>query len=217
MTSRVTWLVGGAAAALSIAAAASLPVQQPQQPPPRQESISTSTGPVNESVIASWQSHGAEDGPIALPPSAPLVIPVEPSSKRGRITQPAPADVERPSLLDQDWMLDLLVLWRWPGRAPDITQSGGGNVGAGPVVHRFVVAGGRELRVAFDSRAGTVAVQGAAPRPLGGANVLMLRVDQQDVRVEGMATVDPRYAHLGDPVEAAIARSTDVAAFVGVR
>ena len=51
--------------------------------------------------MASWQAHGAGDGLIAPMPSVPLVIPAE------------------PSVLDQDWMLDLLVLWRWRGQAPE--------------------------------------------------------------------------------------------------
>lgn len=216
MVTRLTWLIGGGAVVFSIATAASLPVQQPQ-PPPRQQSFSSSAGPVTESVLGSWQAHGAEDGPIAPRPSVPLVIPAEPSSKGGRITERAP-DMDRSSL-DQDWMLDLLVLWRWPGRAPDIMQSGGGGDAgsAGPFLHQIVVDGGRELRVVFDPRTGSVAVQGAAPLPLDGANVLMLDVDAQTVRVEGMATVEPRYAHLADPVEAAIARSVEVAAFIGSR
>ena len=79
------------------------------------------------------------------------------------------------------------------------------------------MAGGRELRVVFNPRAGSVAVQDAAPLPLDGADVLMLDVDAQTVRVEGMATVEPRFARLADPVDAAIARSAEVAAFVGVR
>jgi hypothetical protein len=214
----MTSLIGGAAVVLSIAAAASLPVQQPQEPPPRQDSLSSSAGLVAESVMASWQAHGADDGPIAPRTSVPLVLPSEPSSHGGRITQSAPSDVERPSGLDQDWMLDLLVLWRWPGPAPELTQSGGGDAGpAGPFVHRIVVAGGRELRVVFDPRAGSVAVQDAPPLPLDGANVLMLDVEAQNVRVEGTATVESRYAHLTDPVEMAIARSAEVAAFVRAR
>jgi hypothetical protein len=174
---------------------------------------------VNESVIGSWQSHGADDGVIAPMPSAPGATPSQEAPKGGRITEPAPRDIERPSALNQDWMLDLLVLWRWQGRAPQITQSGGGGDAGpgGPVVHRIVVNGGRELEVVFNRRAGTVAVQGGAPLHLNGANVLMLDVDSQTVRVEGLATVEPRYARLTDPVEAAIARSAEVAAFIGVR
>jgi hypothetical protein len=42
----------------------------------------------------------------------------------------------------------------------------------------------------------------------------MLRVDEQGVRVAGMTAVEPRYGRLTDPVEAAIARSAEVAAFV---
>ena len=69
---------------------------------------------------------------------------------------------------------------------------------------------------AVGRRGGTVAVQDAPPQPLHGANVLMLDVDTQAVRVAGMATVDPRYPRLTDPAEAAIG-SSKVAAFVGVR
>jgi hypothetical protein len=29
-----------------------------------------------------------------------------------------------------DWILDLLVLWRWPGEAPEIADSGGGEKAA---------------------------------------------------------------------------------------
>lgn len=216
MLTRLTWSICGAAVVLAIAAAArSLPLQQPPGPPPRQDSFSSGAGPVTESVMASWQSHGADDGPIAPTPSVPLVIPAD-ASTGGRITAHAPH--ERASALNQDWMLDLLVLWRWSGRAPEITQSGGGDAGlAGPVVHRIVVTGGRELRVVFDRRAGSVAVQEAASVLLDGTNVLMLDVDAETVRVEGLATVEPRYSRLSDPVEAAIARSPKVAAFVGAR
>ncbi len=217
MVTRLTWLIGAAVVVLSIAALASLPVQHPEEPPPRQESFSSGGGPVTESVLASWQAHGADDGRIVLTPSVPLVISPELWSTGGRNME-LPPGVAPPPVLDQDWMLDLLVLWRWPGQAPEITQSGGGDTGpAGPFLHRIVVDGGRELRILFNRRAGSVAVQDAAPLPLDGANVLMLDVDAHTVRAEGMATVEPRYARLADPVAVAIARSAEVAAFVRVR
>lgn len=216
MGTRLTWLIG-AAVALSIAAAPSLPVQYPHERPPRQDSFSSGGGPVTESILASWQAHGADDGPIAPMPSVPVVIPGKWSSGGGPNLE-APPGVTRPPGLDQDWMLDLLVLWRWRGRAPEITHSGGGDAGPGGLfVHQIVVTGGRELRVVFDRRAGSAAVQNAAPLTLGGANVLMLDVDEETVRVEAVATVEPRYARLTDPFEAAIARSAEVAAFVGAR
>ena len=96
----------GAAVALSIAAAGSLPIQYPQEQPPRQESMSTGSGPVTASVMASWQSHGADDGPIARMPSVPLVIPGELSSGGGPNLEAQPG-VARPSGLDHDRMLDL--------------------------------------------------------------------------------------------------------------
>ena len=217
MVTGPTCLISGTAVVFSIVAVTSLPVQYPREPPPRQESLSTGGGPVTESVIASWQAHGVDDGPIAPLPRVPLMIPAGVSSTGGRNVD-LPPGVAPPSVPDQDWMLDLLVLWRWRGLAPEIIRSGGGDAGpAGPFVHLIVVTGGRELKVAFDRRAGSVGVQDAAPLPLGGANVLMLEVDAHTVRVEGTATVEPQFSRLSDPFGTAITRSAEIAAFVGVR
>lgn len=209
MASRVTWLIGGAVVVLSIAAAASLPVQQPQEPPPRQDSSSRSVRPVSESVIGSWQAHGADDGPIAPLPSGPMVPAVSP--KGGRITAAAPPGVARPAVLDQDWIIDLVVLWRWPGQAPPVSQ-GPYELGDATNRHRILV-GDRELRVEFDPQVGTALVDGVLV-PLNGANVLMLDVEETRVRLEGLATVEPRIAHFDDPVDTVMGRSPGVAAFV---
>jgi hypothetical protein len=81
-------------------------------------------------------------------------------------------------------------------------------------VHRITV-GDRELRVVFDAKAGTAQVVDGPLVQLNGANVLMLDVGERDVRVAGTATVDSRYTHPDeDPIEAVIARSPEVAAFV---
>jgi hypothetical protein len=77
-----------------------------------------------------------------------------------------------------------------------------------------VVEGGRELRVEHDSRAGTALLDGVVLVPLAGANVLMLDVGEQEVTVAATATVK-RYTGR-DAVEAAMAQSAEVAAFVGV-
>jgi len=109
------------------------------------------------------------------------------------------------------------VLWRWPGRAPDMTEGGGGESGPGIrfVPYRIVVESSRELRVEHDTELGTVRLDGIALVELGGANVLLLDVGEQEVTVSGMATIPPFAAP--DAVEAAKAASADIAAFVGVR
>ena len=193
MTARVTWVVAASAVAVfSIVAAAA---RAPQQTSDRQDSFSSGVGPVSPSVIGSWQAHGADDGPIASLRSTPL----------------AAATL----LPGGEWVLDFLVLWRWPGKAPEMTEGGGGETGrAGGVVHR-IVADGRELRVVFDPQQATVLVNGVIV-PLDGANVLMLDVEETGVRVEGLASVEPRYSSPADVVETVMARSTRVAAFVSI-
>jgi hypothetical protein len=94
-----------------------------------------------------------------------------------------------------------------------MTESGGREVGpAGPMLHRFV-AGGREFQVERGSQPGTVILDGAIV-PLEGAIVLMLEVEEAQVRVSGLATVEPRFSRPGNPVETVMARSPTVMAFV---
>jgi hypothetical protein len=210
MTARAKWIaVASAVAAFSIIASGSRLPQQPQQPGDRRESFGSSTGRVSPSVIGSWTAHGADDGPI-VPTRSPAL---EVAGRGGRITTAAPPGAIPKGLLHGDWVLDVLVLWRWPGEAPEIAESGGGDVGpTGPVLHRFV-AGGREFRVEHNRQTGTVVVDGAVV-PLEGAIVLMLDVEETRVRVSGLATVDPRFSLPGDPAQTVMARSPTVMAFV---
>lgn len=212
MTARAKWIaVASAVAVFSIVASGSRLPQQPQQTGDRRESFSNSTGPVSPSVIGSWHAHGADDGPI-VPARSPTV---EVAGRGGRnMTATSPGALAIPKgLIDGDWVLDLLVLWRWPGAAPEMTESGGREVGpASPMLHRFV-AGGREFQVERGSQPGTVIVDGAVV-PLEGAIVLMLDVEETRVRVSGLATVDPRFSRPSNPVETVMARSPTVMAFV---
>jgi hypothetical protein len=209
MGTRVTWAaVASAVALFSFAAAGS---RLPQQASDRRESFSSSVGPVSPSVIGSWQAHGADDGPIAPLRYAPIEATAP--AQGGPIVNWAPPGVAATFLPNRDWMLDFLVLWRWPGQAPEMTQGGGGETGRpGGVMHR-IVAGERELRVVFDPQKGTVLVDGVI-LPLNGANVLMLDVEETGVRVVGLASV-PRYSSPADAVDTAwMARSPSVAAFL---
>jgi hypothetical protein len=167
---------------------------------------------VSPSVIGSWQAHGAADGPIAPLRFAPAPEATAPA-RGGRIVSEAPPGVGAAILPNGDWMLDFLVLWRWPGQAPEMAQGGGGEAGRpGGVVHRIVVDG-RELRVVFDPQQRTVLVNRVIVR-LDGANVLMLDVEETGVRVEGLATVEPRFPARTDAAEMVIARSASVMEFV---
>jgi hypothetical protein len=208
----------GAVAVLSIVAASSRLPQQPTTGSFGVDSSSSSVGPVSASVIGSWTAHGANDVRIDAAPAPSLEgPPLDRELPKGGVAVAPPAGTTvRPFDFDRDWMLDLLVLWRWPGHAPEMTQGGGGDRGPGieRVVHR-IVAGGRELRVDHDPRAGTALLDGVVLVQLAGANVLMLDVGEQEVTVAGTATI-PRYASR-DAVEAAIASSAEVAAFVGAR
>jgi hypothetical protein len=210
MTPRAKWIaVASAVAVFSIVAYGSRLPQQPQQAGDRRESFASSTGPLSPSVIGSWTAHGADDGPIVVTRSPAIEV----AGRGGRITAVAPPGSIPKGLLDGDRVLDILVLWRWPGEAPEISESGGNDVTpTGPVLHRFV-AGGREFRVEHNRQQGTVVVDGTVV-PLEGANVLMLDVEDTRVRVSGLATVDPRFPRPGDPAQMVMARSPTVMAFV---
>jgi hypothetical protein len=196
MTCRVVVLTAGFTAATALTTLSAAPGLR-QQIGGRygQQSRSASAGRASPSVIASWQAHGADDFVGQNTPS-------------NRSLPPIPTD--------QDWILDLMVLWRWHGQAPDLRQSSvGDEVGGSRNVHR-VMAGDRELRVQFDPQAGTAQIGNGPLIQLKGVNVLMLDVSERDVRVAGIAMVDPRYppdpAH--DPIDVVITRSPEVAAFV---
>jgi hypothetical protein len=194
MASRVVWLtvaLTGASVLTVLSAVSSLRLQTDGRQ--GQESRSATAGPVSPSVIGSLQAHGANDSVIDN--AAPAALPPPP--------------------IGQDWVLDLLVLWRWPGQAPELSQSAvGGEVSGADNVHRIVVAD-RDLHVRFDPHAGTARVGNGPVVRLNGANVLMLEVGKADVTVAGTAMVDPRYSSDpgNDPMATLIARSPEVAAF----
>jgi len=221
MTARVTrWVsvgaVAGAAAALAIDAAS---FRVPPQQGGRSMTGSSSVGSVSPSVIASWTAHGTDDGVVdsrlarlPVPPPPPAAGPPLPRGGRAVVPPPGVA-VARPLFDSVTSVLDFMVLWRWPGQAPEMTHGDGGQSGPGIVVRRHrIVAGGRELHVDQDTQAGTALVDGVVLVQLAGANVLMLDVGEQQVTVAGTATIAP-YAG-SDAVEAAIAQSPVVAAFV---
>ena len=194
MASRILGLTIGLAAVAALTILSAGPeVRQQITGRSGQQSYSGSIGPVSPSVIGSWQAHGAGDFVTeSASPSRPL-----PPTPNG-----------------QDWILDLVVLWRWPGRAPPLRQGAvGDEVGGAKNVHRIAV-GDRELRVQFDPEASTAHIVNGPVVQLKGANVLMLDVRDRDVRVAGTALVDPRCRSGQDPVATVIERSPVVAAFV---
>jgi hypothetical protein len=142
MASRVFWLTAGVTTA-AVLAAMSPASGWPAQTGGRygQQSRSASVGPVTPSVIGSWQAHGADDFVVDnAPPNRPL-----PPPPTGR-----------------DWILDLMVLWRWPDLAPELSESSVGDEAAGSVIVHRLVAGDREFRVEFDPQAGRRASRTAA-------------------------------------------------------
>lgn len=188
MASRLTWVAAaGAVAVLSIVAASSRSQQERARVDAR--SSSSSVGPVSVSVIASWSASGADDVPKETAPSS---LQVEPAEKGGGVAVAPPAGTTvRPFDFDREWTLDFLVLWRWPGQAPETTQGGGGDRGPGiaRIGHRIVVEGGRELRVDYDSRAGTALLDGVVLVPLADANVMLSRR-----RLRSQSTSPPLWA-----------------------
>jgi len=181
-----------AVAILSIVKVSAGPSQRRGSRVVPERAFSSSVGPVSASVIAAWRAHGAENG-------------------EGVRVEQQPA-----TIFERAWILDLLVLWRWQGRAPDMAEGGGGDSGPGIrfVPYRVAVQGRRDLRVEHDIQTDTVRIDDATKAVrLAGANVLMLDVDEREVRVAGMAAI-PRF-EIPDAVEAAKAASADVAAFVG--
>ena len=214
-SSRVAWMAAASAiAVLSIVAANAGRSQQSVSRVVPEQAFSSSVGPVSASVIAAWRAHGAANGEGVRVELTPPLVSAQPFGRAGRPPDGVPLPAG--TMLNRDWILDLLVLWRWPGRAPDVTDGGGGESGPGIrfVPYRIVVEGGRELRVEHDIEVGTVRLDGVVLLELAGANVLMLDVGEREVTVSGTATV-PRFT-VPDAVEAAKAASADVAAFVGV-
>jgi hypothetical protein len=221
MASRALWLTAGATTIAVLTIIAAVPGLRLQTGGRYgRQSFSSSVGPVSPSVIGSWQAHGADDfiienaspnGP--LPPTPVGSSEVSVSGQGGANVLP-PVGVT-PVLPDDDWIIDLVVLWRWPGQALPFSQGTvGDEVGGSATVHRIIVDD-RELRVRFDPQAGTAQIANGALVQLNGANVLMLDVGQREVRVAGTAMVDPRYpSDPGDPIATVIARSPEVAAFV---
>ena len=198
MVRRVVWLLTGFTALTVANARVALPSMQLQTSGRSgQQSSSASVGAVSRSLIASWQAHGAGDAVIENAPASARPLP------------PPPID-------GHDWMLDLLVLWHWPGDAPELRQgSVGDEPGGARNIHRLTF-GDRELRLEFDRQAGTARVVNGPRVDLKGANVLMLEVGEHDVTVSGTATVDPRYSSVPvpDPIAIVVSRSAKVAAFV---
>ena len=221
MASRAVWLTVGATTVAVLTIVAAIPGLRLQTSGRYgRQSFSSSVGPVSPSVIGSWQAHGAEDFIIEnaspnhpFPPSSIGSSNVSVSGQGGANVLP-PVGVT-PVLPDDDWIIDLVVLWRWPGQAPPFSHGTvGDEVGGSAKMHRIVVDD-RELRVLFDPQAGTAQIVNGPLVQLNGANVLMLDVGQSEVTVAGMAMVEPRYPRdPGDPIPGVIARSPEVAAFV---
>jgi len=225
MASRLVWLTVGfiAVAVLTGMSVASNSTRLQTAARYGRQTFTSSVGSVSPSVIGSWQAHGANDfivenAPPDLPlPSSPILSPIDSppvAGTSGGANVPLPAGVTV-VLPNGDRIIDLVVLWRWPGQAPSFRQGAvASEPGGSANVHRITVDD-RDLRVVCDPKAGTAQVVDGPLVQLNGANVLMLDVGERDVMVAGTATVDPRYTHPNDdPIEAVIARSPEVAAFV---
>jgi hypothetical protein len=217
-TSRLAWIAAaGAIAVFCIVPGSTARSQLRASRVVPEHAFSGSVGAVSASVIAAWRARGAENGEGVRVELLPTLSLAGAQPLAGRTGRP-PDDMPPPTrtIFEREWMLDLLVLWRWPGRAPEMTDGGGSDSGPGlnVVPYRIAVEGGRELRVEHDIEAETVRLNGAARVvELAGANVLMLDVGEHEARVAGTATI-PRFA-VPDAVEAAKAASGEVAAFVG--
>src|SRR5688572_4222808 len=127
MASRLVWLTAGVSAVAVLTIIAAVPGFRLQTDGRYvRQSFGSSVGPVSPSVIGSWQAHGADDFVIEnASPNRPL-----PDAAIGRsevsvegggvnVLPPAGVAVVPP---DDDLIIDLVVLWRWPGQAPPFSQ-----------------------------------------------------------------------------------------------
>jgi hypothetical protein len=196
------WLIGAglvAAAALGSLLAANNANQQTPTGLYGQNSGMSGMNAVSESVFVSWQGHGADDFVVE---NAPANQPLPPPS--GSFTRP-------------DVILDLLVVWRWPGPIPPYRQSvAGSNVDLSTFVHR-ITGMDWEQRILFDAPARTIRVQNGDPVTLNASNVVVIDVQgERDAKIVQTLRVGPRF-HLNpskDEIANFIEQSPELAAYV---